>query len=446
MGITNLNKLLKRNAPTSKISIPLVRFAGSRIAIDATGEAYRYMSRSNKNNISTHSIRLDPTNGIDNEKRDTEWYGHYIFMAKTFASFGIVPIFVFDGKSIPQKEATKEGRRADKKVMIDRARELEKELKSIPISQRPDDKINELGRLRKNILFVNSELVSNIKSILNNLGFPVISALGEGEKTCASLAIEGKVSAVFSSDTDCIALGAPLTLTGYTGWGDKMAFDCVVYDRVLKELDLKPKEFLDLCIMSGTDFSRNIRGYGIFKIYNIMKQIPPDLEKSIENILPLLQEDKITEDALKALNYEDCRSTEIFGFTFSNLTIDPDFHRRLPKLDIDTKAIQDPLIMDRLESMGIGDVYVPVKAALRNFSPNYNYHGGSEKVLKEGRTIHHGGKPRFVVIKGEIPLRRSPDRDSVYVPPHQRVNVSEETKPDLSIIHKKRPENPTIFQ
>ncbi|NIO45179.1 MAG: hypothetical protein GTN36_06555, partial [Candidatus Aenigmarchaeota archaeon] len=57
-----------------------------------------------------------------------------------------------------------------------------------------------------------------IIDILKNLGFPVLKATEEGEKLCSMLCIEGKVDAVYSRDTDVVAMGCPISFNEEAGW------------------------------------------------------------------------------------------------------------------------------------------------------------------------------------------------------------------------------------
>lgn len=468
MGITDLNTLLKREAPSSQTVIRLDKFAGKRIAIDATCLAYRLMSRSNKINISSLNVRLNPSFSNENFQRDSDWYRHFIELAKTLTSFGIVPIFVFDGKSVPDKEATKEERKEEKRKLMIRRKELEERLESVPVSQRSDSEIAELVSLKKNIVFVTTELTNNIKNILNLLGFPVISANGEAEKTCVSMAIDGLVAGVYSPDTDCIAMGCPITLTGIVGGKGiaNLAFNAVIYDRVIKETGLKPHEFLDLCILAGSDFSRNIKGYRILNVFKLMKKLPPDVPKTVENVIPLMNQKSISDESLKTLNHEKCRSCLIFGYVNTLGTLDQRVHETIPSLDINTKSVYENGVEDILDSFGVGDLYTIIRASLRNINPKINYNGGSELILDEGRVVSMVGNKRIVILNSQLANNKSnsgtdssgSDSDSSqesssskgkYTPPHQRIKIPDNcTKPDLDFIckpeHHKRPAKPAI--
>src|SRR5205085_11964958 len=132
--------------------------------------------------------------------------------------------------AIPAKKKTQEKRRESKKKDYNRMKDLENKLASVTLSQRKDEDITELIKLKSNQVYVNRDRIEVLKGILRDLGFPVISARGEGEKTCCMLAIEGEVAAVYSPDTDCIAIGAPLVIQDL--WTKAGTAKCVVFATV----------------------------------------------------------------------------------------------------------------------------------------------------------------------------------------------------------------------
>jgi len=43
-------------------------------------------------------------------------------------------------------------------------------------------------------------------------------------------------------------------------------------DAIYKELQLTKQSFVDLCLMSGCDFSKNMPGYAVIKSFNLIKK------------------------------------------------------------------------------------------------------------------------------------------------------------------------------
>lgn len=111
-----------------------------------------------------------------------------------------------------------------------------------------------------------------LREYLAGEGDAVVQAAHDAEVECCRLAITGEVHVVFSSDSDCLPLGAPLLVT------DVMLPTAaeVRLDRVLAGLASHPSlaktpglpspaplELLrDLCLLCGTDFNDRIEGVG----------------------------------------------------------------------------------------------------------------------------------------------------------------------------------------
>jgi flap endonuclease-1 len=118
----------------------------------------------------------------------------------------------------------------------------------------------EILRMKQSLLSIKSEDFEYTKELFTICGVPILIAQGEAEATCAALNVQGYVSAVVTDDTDVLAYGTPIMLTKL----DFEAHTCVEIDfqEVLSELKLTRVQFLDLCIMCGTDYNKNIPKIG----------------------------------------------------------------------------------------------------------------------------------------------------------------------------------------
>jgi flap endonuclease-1 len=87
------------------------------------------------------------------------------------------------------------------------------------------------------------------------------------------LAIEGKVEAVYSTDTDCLVYGCPYLITEFDKENRENLFLCVIsLQKTLENLDISFRTFVDLCIMCGCDFNQNIPKIGPKRSYDLMKE------------------------------------------------------------------------------------------------------------------------------------------------------------------------------
>lgn len=82
----------------------------------------------------------------------------------------------------------------------------------------------------------------------------------EAETMCADLCKRGLVCGALSDDTDVLAYGSPVFLTNINIYKDTVVK--IEYENMLLGLNLTKEQFLDLCIMCGTDYNKNIPKIG----------------------------------------------------------------------------------------------------------------------------------------------------------------------------------------
>ena len=167
-------------------------------------------------------------------------------------------------------------------------------------------------------------MILNKEEACDILGIPYANAELEAEKTCAQLCCEGKVDAVLSEDTDVLAYGAPVFLSKINTSTDTCVR--VVHSELLEELQLSYDQFLDLCIMCGTDYNRNIDKIGVIKAYEIIRD-----HKSIEGFenhintlknkgMKMKKFEENALDKIEVLNHTRVR--ELFkDYTKSNISV-----------------------------------------------------------------------------------------------------------------------------
>ena len=92
--------------------------------------------------------------------------------------------------------------------------------------------------------------------------YSYIVAKDEAENLAASLAVELKVAAVWTSDTDTYPLGAPLVVKGFESKGGHIHIKGIFTLNILRDLELNHDQFRDFCIMLGTDFNDRMNRIG----------------------------------------------------------------------------------------------------------------------------------------------------------------------------------------
>lgn len=310
MGIKNLSVLIK----DLYFDISVKEFAGKRIAIDGNNWMFANMCISRKRIVMNSNA---PHEEIDEFKIRKDWLIMCVNFVINLLGLDIVPVIVFDGQNQENKSETQSKRREDKLKMKAQVDDLEKQIKSDELQDPKvlEDLIMNYKKKLSNIAYVTSENRDILKNTLIKIGIPVLQADGDGERLCSSLCTEGKVAALFSTDSDVLVHGAPLTIKGYSKENES-CFRCVRLDHVLDKLKLNRSEFVDLCIMCGCDYNSNIPKIGAKKSLKLIQEF-----KSIDNLKNL---------KIEILNHMKCR------ILFSPQSSGIDF-----KLEIDKEQLNE---------------------------------------------------------------------------------------------------------
>lgn len=271
MGIKNFSTLLKEKASSAFIKLDINDFYGKRIAIDLNNIMYRYFSSYLKEEIyQTDLIQND----VNREKVVVKWVHGLIDFGLLWLEHGVTPIFVLDGNTRKEKEDTKQKRINEKKKARDLGIDLLTKIRSA--QSLFDVSPNDLSELRKHMskdVSLKTEEVQLLKKTLEEFKFPVLDAKYDSEQLCCSLAIEGKVEAVYSTDMDCLVYGTPYLITEFDKENrEKLYLNVISLQKTLENLDMTFSSFVDLCIMCGCDFNQNIPKIGPKRSYDLMKE------------------------------------------------------------------------------------------------------------------------------------------------------------------------------
>jgi len=135
-------------------------------------------------------------------------------------------------------------------------------------SQFSKNKTRLLRDLKRKSTFINIKMVRQVKNLLDSCNMSYITANGEADELCAALAKTKKVYAVLSEDTDMFAFGVPVVLKYFSF----VKHTVVKYDTpvLLNTLNLTSNEFLDVCVLSGTDYNKKCDS--LFNIYDYMME------------------------------------------------------------------------------------------------------------------------------------------------------------------------------
>lgn len=284
MGVKKLLVYLRELCPEIVQTIELDKMKGYRIAIDIAVLTYA--------NKSQFISRVAPKLDLVNE--DVNYDDCTMFMVKQilvlysrFLSVGCVPVTVFDGKAPALKGGTKRqraGKSTSRKDNIAGLRRIAKSLltdNSFCLSEDDFKFLMSFPKPIKTIDDIRSRLLAEVKSfitvtsddyfkletIFSNLGLPYIRAESEAEMTCAQMARHKDVLAIYTTDSDCLIYGCPIMINKVTYMNNSIIpvspkAQCYTFENALKVTGLNNMQFIDFCIMCGTDFNPNSEGFG----------------------------------------------------------------------------------------------------------------------------------------------------------------------------------------
>lgn len=123
---------------------------------------------------------------------------------------------------------------------------------------------------------INENMVSDVKNMINMLGFPIVQAPSEAEAQCAHLCIKKDCLGVGSQDFDSLMFGAPRVYYNLIALSNnkktKILKSIYVYNlrQILKELKLTNDQLIILGMLTGTDFNPEVNG---IDLQNALKTI-----------------------------------------------------------------------------------------------------------------------------------------------------------------------------
>jgi 5'-3' exonuclease len=184
--------------------------------------------------------------------------------------YQIRPIFVFDGKSPPEKMALIRRRYTEKKEAESKYDEIQNDLLALDKNTKEyADACEELEYLRKKMVRLRNEHVVQAKELIAAFGFEYYEAAGESDQLCAYMVQTGVAWACLSEDMDMFLLNCPRVLRGISLMNQRW----VLYDTaaILRDLNIKLSDLIDIVILSGsTDYSCN-KKTSIMNILDIYK-------------------------------------------------------------------------------------------------------------------------------------------------------------------------------
>jgi 5'-3' exonuclease len=374
MGIKDLKKFSTSNAPDSIMTIPLRKFKGSRLAVDAELLMYNKMHSVNKSLYKLLDLKNNPDAKIDSMQSTSLLMSRLLDWVVTITSYGISPVFVFDGRYKPGKERIQAERKSTREKTNKDTADIVSDLVAVLPHERSDEDVVKLRSKKQNSVYVTSVQINLFKNVLRMMRIPVITARADGEDLCCTLAVMGKVSAVYSKDADCVVTGAPITISGITlgSSSPNHTFDVIVYDKLLEGLGVTREGLIDMCVLYGCDYSVGVKGYGLITAHKKIKEYG-----CIENIPGINTGDidvPMARDSFRVKSVKEC--------------MDECHEDILPNLNIDKRSFDNHSLRPFMESYSIANYIMQLKSSFRNITVFEDR--GAEYVLDEGRILRYG--------------------------------------------------------
>lgn len=264
MGIKNLNALIKTHSLRGVNKVNLKSYENKTLGIDAMLYLYKFLY-GNKNHI----------DGL-------------FFQVNKLKKFKIKPVFIFEGKPPKEKEKTLVKRRKNKLKIKSKIQTLKENIEEIEndVTKNMEEKqlarefiLKQIDNLDKGLVYIDDNIISSCKKLLEYMGISYIVAPCEAEQYCAVLSKNNLIDAVLSDDMDTLAFGANIVLREFSNRSDYV----MEYDlkNIISEMSLNYSRFIDLSILCGNDYVGRLKGFNHYEIFNLIKE-HQNIEKLID--------------------------------------------------------------------------------------------------------------------------------------------------------------------
>jgi 5'-3' exonuclease len=164
-----------------------------------------------------------------------------------------------------------------------------KEVQRRELHTKIEERRESVQKLQKQNRKPTGEHVQNVKKLFDILEVPYIHSPVESDALFAYLMKNKKIDFVFSEDTDMLPLGCSSFVCGFDNPKINMA-EYYLHD-VLTTLDIEYKQFVDLCILCGCDYTTGKieqigpkRGLGLIKKHKTIEKIIEEYINSSEKL------------------------------------------------------------------------------------------------------------------------------------------------------------------
>tara|TARA_B110000977_G_scaffold201369_1_gene295621 strand:+ start:3767 stop:4756 length:990 start_codon:yes stop_codon:yes gene_type:complete len=245
MGIHSLTKLISLKSPNSIEHVDLFSFKGKRVAIDTSIFIYKSLI-----NVRYKGDYLRNKNG----DIMSHIYGLFNKIV-TLKSYGITPVFIFDGKPPEEKQF----------VLAQRNKKARESREKMKTAENKEDR----DKYEKSSIRITRQHITDLEVLFSKMGVSYIHAPGEAEAYAAELCRINYVDAVMSEDMDTLVYECPVLIRACIDKSNKKK-DVVTkftFDKIKEDMEMDIHKFIDLCILCGCDYCSTIPKIGYNRAY-----------------------------------------------------------------------------------------------------------------------------------------------------------------------------------
>lgn len=285
MGIKGLLAYVRELDPKVVQHVDLREMAGHLIGVDVAVLTYSTKSQY----ITADAYKKDLIfQEIDYEGADRFMLTEILQIFNRIIHGDCCPVGVFDGKAPDLKDDTKKersGKGEKRRYRIANLRRIGRALLDPITPYAPSEEdINFLNSFKKPITSMEelrARLMTEIKghivitnedrarlwTLLSAIGIPCVQAQSEAEQTCSQMTRHRHTMATVTTDSDCLVYGCSIMISKLLYNRDSNAItapraEIYLFANVLAVMGLTNSQFIDFCILCGTDFNKNIPGMG----------------------------------------------------------------------------------------------------------------------------------------------------------------------------------------
>lgn len=274
MGIKGLKQFLRSKFPSTLVTSHLSHWWGKKAAIDLLPYLYRYKVSYGE-----------------------QWKcGLFIFLS-LFLRHNVHATVLMDGPNVyKEKDGERAKRTKNKNKIKEKCAQLKKDLHEYEQHKTSTPLLMDVSKdksMHRNILLGTSPSVETetvrayidkmdhqmvsitpddiaiVSHMCSLLSIPFYYASQEAESFASYLCIHGTVDVVVTEDTDVLAYGSPHWISSLSHDGSCTEIDL---SDVIGQMELTREQFLDFCILCGTDYNESLPGVGPVSAYKHVRE------------------------------------------------------------------------------------------------------------------------------------------------------------------------------